>query len=82
MLIGSDVVSLFPSLTAETTARIVRRQVRKSPIKWNNIDIDWLRMYIHQNRSLCSDLGPVIALLPSKKKGRKGVESATPSTDR
>ena len=52
MLIGSDVVSLFPSLKAENTAKIVRNQVRKSPISWRNIDVDWLILYIHQNRSL------------------------------
>ena len=40
MLIGSEVASLFPSLKAENTAKIVRNQVRKSLISWQNIDID------------------------------------------
>ena len=44
MLIGRDVVSLFPSLSASNTARILREQVRKSPIKWRNIDDTWLRL--------------------------------------
>ena len=81
MLIGSDVVSLFPSLTAENTAKIVRNQVRKSPIEWKNIDVDWLRLYIHQNRSMSSDLSSIIHLLPQKRKGRRGVESGMHSQE-
>ena len=38
VLLGSDVVSLFPSLSAERTAKIVRKQVEKSLINWENID--------------------------------------------
>ena len=43
MLLGSDVVALFPSLSAERTAACVRRQAEKSTIKWENIDSEWLR---------------------------------------
>ena len=32
MLLGSDVVSLFPSLSAKNTSEMLRDQVRKSPI--------------------------------------------------
>ena len=31
MLLGSDVVSLFPSMSAKNTARILKEQIRKSP---------------------------------------------------
>ena len=81
MLVGSDVVSLFPSLTAETTAKIVRKQVRKSPITWMNVDVDWLRLYIHLNRSLASDISSVEELHPRKRKGRRGVESGMHSQE-
>ena len=81
LLIGSDVVSLFPRLTAENTAKIVREQVRKSPIEWKNIDVDWLRIYIHLNRTMSSDLSSVSALLPEKKKGRRGKESGMHSNE-
>ena len=40
VLIGSDVVSLFPSLSAENTARAVKNHKLKSPIVWTNIDKD------------------------------------------
>ena len=47
MLLGSNVVSLFPSLSAQNTARIVREQLRKCPISWRNIDDTWLRLHLH-----------------------------------
>ena len=75
MLIGSDVVSLFPSLSAENTARAVKNQVLKSPIRWQNIDKNWIRMYIHQNRDLVENIDEICHLLPQKRPGRKGVES-------
>ena len=74
MLLGSDVVSLFPSLTAQNTARIVREQLMKSKIVWQNLDDTWLRLYVHLNREKI-DVSKVSHLLPSKKKGRRGKES-------
>ena len=47
MVMGSDVKSLFPSLTKEKTAKAVRAQAEKNDIKWTNIDSKWLRLYIH-----------------------------------
>ena len=38
ILLGTDVVSLFPSLSAERTGEAVRRQVEKSSIIWEDID--------------------------------------------
>ena len=72
MLIGSDVVSLSPSLSAENTARAVKNQILKSPITWNNIDENWIRMYIHQNRSLVEDLSKIEHLLPKKGQVEEG----------
>ena len=42
MLLGSDVESLFPSLTAKRSARIVREQVERSKMIWENVDPKWL----------------------------------------
>ena len=39
-LIGMDAVALFPSLSGENTARIVRRRVEKSEIKWRGFNYD------------------------------------------
>ena len=74
MMIGSDIISLFPSLTAVNTAKAVRTQSMKSSIKWENIDCRWLRLYIHLNRSLSSDISDVEHLLPSKRKGERSQE--------
>ena len=64
MLIGSDVTALFPSLSAHRTAKCVREQVRKSCIKWENVDPMWVCLYIHLNENLCSDLSTIKHLLP------------------
>ena len=73
VLLGSDVVSLFPSLSAEQTSKIVRGQVSKSDMKWENIDDKWLRLYVHLNRDNCSGIKEISHLLPYKKVGRRGV---------
>ena len=81
MLIGSDVTSLFPSLSARRTAKIVRKQFMKSKVEWQNVDTDWLRLYVHLNRGLSSDVSNVSHLLPKKKKGRRGKESGMGSLE-
>ena len=81
MLLGSDVVSLFPSLTAINTAKAVRAQAIKSSIIWENIDTKWLLLYIHLNRNLSSDLSEVEHLLPVKRKGKKGPEPGMSSEE-
>ena len=45
MLLGTDVVSLFPSLSAEKTGWAVRKQAEKSDIQWEDIGFDWLIGY-------------------------------------
>ena len=67
MVIGSDVTALFRSLSAERTAQAVRNQVRKSKMKWENVDDEWMRLYVHLNRDLCSDISSIEHLLPWKK---------------
>ena len=80
-MIGSDVVSLFPSLTAVETAKAVRSQAMKCSIKWDNIDSRWLRLYIHLNQHLSSDITPVKHLLPKKRKGKRGPEPGMSSKE-
>ena len=80
-MIGSDVVSLFPSLSARNTAKIVREQVQKSPITWQKIDVDWLRLYVHLNRESADDISEIMHLLPNKRKGRRGKESGMGSLE-
>ena len=73
-MVGSVVVSLFPSLSAVNTTKAVRSQALKSEKRWENIDSRWLRLYIHLNRSLLSDVTSIQHLLPSKWKGKRGPE--------
>ena len=46
VLLGTDVIFLFPSMTAERTVKSVRGQVKKSPMKWKDIDTDWLMLLV------------------------------------
>ena len=70
-LIGTDVVTLFPSLSAERTVKSVRRQAEKSEIIWENVDYKWLSLYIHLHRDKCTDIEMLRHLLPVRRKGRK-----------
>ena len=80
-MIGSDVVSLFPSLTAKNTARAVREQTLKSDISFENIDTRWLSLYIHLNRDIASDITSIKHLLPTRRKGKRGPEPGMSSTE-
>ena len=73
-LIGTDVVALFPSLSAERTVKSVRRQAEKSEIIWENVDYKWLSLYIHLNRDKCTDIEMLRHLLPVRRKGKRGRE--------
>ena len=81
MLLGSGVCSLFPSLTKTRTAKIVRKQAGKIPIKWENIDYRWLTLYIRMNRDLSSGVEKVAHLLPNKRPGKRGREPGMSSTE-
>ena len=50
-------------------------------MEWQNIDYDWIRLYLHLNESLINNVDRIKHLLPSKKKGRKGVESGMHSRE-
>ena len=71
MLLGSDVCALFPSLSKEKTAKAVRNQASKIDIKWENIDIKWLTLYLHLNRHLSSGLDEISHLLPKRGLGKE-----------
>ena len=46
VLLGSDVKSLFPSLTAKRSGEAIRKQFTKSGIYWTNIDWRMITLYI------------------------------------
>ena len=52
VLIGSDVKALFPSLSAENTSKRIREQAEKIEMDWENLDEEWIELYIHLNREL------------------------------
>ena len=60
---------MFPSLSAKETGKAVREQVRKSTVKWNNINWRPLTLYIkmHENYWTKGELDKVRKYLPTKK---------------
>jgi len=81
LLIGTDVVGLFPSLSAENTGKAIREQAEKSKIKWKDVDRKWLALYIHLNRDKCSSLKGIERFLPRRRKGRRGKEAGMGSEE-
>ena len=81
VLFGSDVQALFPSLSASKTSKIIREQAEKSKLMWSNQDDEWIHLYIHLNRNLCTDITHIEHLLPCRRKGRRGREAGMGSIE-
>ena len=78
MMLGTDVISLFPSLSPDKCAECIRKQVEGSRIKWENIDTKELLMYIKLNEDSYKNkmvLNKIRKYLPIRKqrcnRGRK-----------
>ena len=69
ILIGTDVQSLFPSLSASNTGKAVRSQFAKSKIVWDNVDWKMLTLYIklHEYYWKENELEDVLPYLPIRK---------------
>ena len=80
-LIGNDVTALYPSLSAENTARIIRDEIMKSEIKFEGFDTNRGRAYLQINRDLIEDIESIEHLLP-KRKSKSGTSPGMPSIDR
>ena len=72
---GTDVVSLFPSLSAERTGAAIRKQVEKSSMLWEEIDEQWLSLYVRLNRERCHEYSEIEHLCPVRRRGRRGREA-------
>ena len=66
-LVGSDVVALFPSITAERSARIVRDEIQRSEITFEGFDDEKARTYIYMNKEKITDYEDIAHLLPKRK---------------
>ena len=67
-LLVLDVVALFPSMKSETTGRIIRKLVSKSPINIEGYDWKQGARYIVVNRKYTSDLRCIWNVLPWRRK--------------
>ena len=81
VLLGTDVVSLFPSMSAEKTGEAVRKQAEKTSMRWREIDEMWLSLYVRLNRDLCTNYEEIEHLLPVRRRGRRGREAGMGSLE-
>ena len=72
ILLGSDVVGLFPAMTDINTGRAVASQVRKSPLRLKGVKYKEVARYCSGNRHLCGDLSEVENVLPWRRNFGKG----------
>ena len=70
--IGSDVVALFPSLTAKETGEDCESQVLKSPLRIEGGNYKEMARYCTGNRKLAGNLDEIKHLLPWRRKSGKG----------
>ena len=64
-----DAVALFPSMSGETTARIVRKRIEKSSLKFEGFNWKKAGIYILANRKLISHMDrEVKKYLPVRRK--------------
>ena len=66
--IGSDVVALFPSLTAKETGEDCESQVLKSPLRIEGGNYKEMARYCTGNRKLAGNLDEIKYLLPWRRK--------------
>ena len=68
-LVGMDAVALFPSMSGETTARIVSKRIEKSSLKFEGFNWKKAGIYILANRKLISHMDrEVKKYLPVRRK--------------
>ena len=64
IVVGNDVVGLFPAMKEVNTGRAVGRQVFKSPMVVRGLDYMEVCRYVAGSRKLCGDLSEVENVLP------------------
>ena len=57
------------------SARIVREQVEKSKMIWENVDPKWLCLYVYLNKKYCEGIKEIEHLLPKRTPGRRVKEA-------
>ena len=77
IVLGNDVIALFPSLTSKRTGQIIREQVLKSKMKYEGFDFKEIRRYVAANRELTGDLKCLEDVLPRRKSLGKGGRKPT-----
>ena len=67
ILIRTDVVGLFPSITAPRTGRIVRYKVQGSSLKFKDMNFKQASLYVYLNQDKTGDLDELRQCFPWRK---------------
>ena len=80
MIIGSDAVSLYPSLTKEESANEVAEAVLESNIKWDGVNWNEAVLVLGRDEAWCwsSGLGRVLSWRKHKNGTRPGLTGVGP----
>ena len=68
VLLGNDVVGLFPNIKSRNSARIVRNKVEQSGVKFEGFDFKQGGRYIVMNKRYTGHLKPLWNVLPWRRK--------------
>jgi hypothetical protein len=70
VLLGNNVVGLFPNIKSKNSARIVRYKVEESSLEFEGFDYKQGGRYIVMNRHYTGDLKPLWNVLPWRRKNK------------
>ena len=77
LLIGADVIALFPNMTSQRTGKISRDQVTESPVKFENLNCREMARYVVVCEKMTSGVEEVRRLLPRRSKDGAKPEGIT-----
>ena len=68
IIIGNDVVGLFPNITSARTGRIVRYKVQESSLKLEGMSFKQSSLYVYLNQDKTGDLTELRQYFPWRRK--------------
>ena len=68
MVIGNDVVGLFPNITSTRTGRVVRYKVQESTLKFEGMSFKQVTLYVYLNQEKTGDLDELRQYFPWRRK--------------
>ena len=68
VIIGNDVVGLFPNITSAKTGKIVRYKVQESKMKFEGVSFKQVSLYVYLSQEKTGDLTELRQYFPWRRK--------------